>query len=115
MAWVLMPDHAHWLLQLGTESLGRVVARMKSAVSRNLHSQWGDAGPVWSNAFHDRAIRRDEDLHAAARYVVANPLRAGLCRSLGDYPFWDAVWLAGNEGEIQERACWRDWRPSGLP
>jgi hypothetical protein len=28
-----------------------------------------------------------------ARYIVANPLRAGLVEHLGDYPLWDAVWL----------------------
>jgi putative transposase len=28
-----------------------------------------------------------------ARYIVANPLRAGLVERLGDYPHWDAVWL----------------------
>ena len=28
-----------------------------------------------------------------ARYVVANPLRAGLVEKLGDYPLWDAVWV----------------------
>ena len=42
---------------------------------------------------HDRALRRDEDLLAVARYIVANPLRAGLVRRVGDYPLWDAVWL----------------------
>ena len=28
-----------------------------------------------------------------ARYIVANPLRAGLVRSLKDYPYWSAAWL----------------------
>jgi hypothetical protein len=28
-----------------------------------------------------------------ARYVVANPLRAGLVQKLGDYPLWDAIWV----------------------
>ena len=28
-----------------------------------------------------------------ARYIVANPLRAGLVTKIGDYPFWNAVWL----------------------
>ena len=90
-----MPDHVHWLIQLESEPLARVVARMKASVSRDLRrvgrfEQW-----IWSRAFHDRAIRHDEYLRAAARYVVANPLWAGLCRSLADYPFWDAIWLDG--------------------
>ncbi len=28
-----------------------------------------------------------------ARYVVANPLRAGLVERIGDYPLWDAIWV----------------------
>jgi putative transposase len=32
-------------------------------------------------------------MRAIARYVVANPLRAGLAGTIGDYPYWDAVWL----------------------
>ncbi|WP_343125141.1 MULTISPECIES: transposase [Luteimonas] len=39
LAWVLMPDHAHWLLQLGPEeSPDRVVARMKASVTRSMHA-----------------------------------------------------------------------------
>ena len=29
----------------------------------------------------------------ASRYVVANPLRAGLVERIGDYPYWNAVWI----------------------
>ncbi|WP_343123201.1 transposase [Luteimonas sp. FCS-9] len=86
LAWVLMPDHVHWLIQLEHEPLARVVARMKAAVSRELHEAGLVDGPVWARAFQDRAIRRDEDLRAAARYIVANPLRAGLRTSLGMGP-----------------------------
>jgi hypothetical protein len=39
-------------------------------------------------------LRRDEDLRAVARYVILNPVRAGLVQRVGDYPHWDAVWLA---------------------
>jgi len=28
-----------------------------------------------------------------ARYIVANPIRAGLVDNIGQYPYWDAVWL----------------------
>ncbi|MNW20243.1 hypothetical protein D3C71_2205540 [compost metagenome] len=48
---------------------------------------------LWQKGFHDRALRREEDLLKVARYVVANPLRAGLVEKLGDYPLWDAIWV----------------------
>ncbi len=41
----------------------------------------------------DHALRKDEDLVHLARYVVANPVRAGLVERLGDYPLWDAQWV----------------------
>ena len=28
-----------------------------------------------------------------ARYIIANPLRAGLVEHIGQYPLWDAIWL----------------------
>ncbi|PUE13003.1 hypothetical protein B9Z33_05885 [Limnohabitans sp. T6-20] len=83
-----MPDHLHWLMQLGEEvDLGRCVQGVKSLVSRELGQ------PIWQPGFHDRAMRKDEDLQALARYIVTNPLRAGLVKRVGDYPHWDAMWL----------------------
>jgi len=32
-------------------------------------------------------------LRRVARYVVANPMRAGLVKQIGDYPLWDAIWV----------------------
>jgi len=48
---------------------------------------------VWQRGFHDHAVRREENLRALARYIIANPLRAGLTRSPAEYSFWDCVWL----------------------
>ena len=94
LAGVLMPDHAHWLLQLGeTERLHRVVARLKTVSAERVNAGIRRTGPVWNRAYHDRALRDDEDAAAVARYIVANPLRAGLARRVGDYPYWNAVWL----------------------
>lgn len=94
LAWVLMPDHAHWLLQLGdVERLGDVVGRLKSASSRHANQCFSRTGSLWAKAFHDHALRKEQDLQAAARYLVANPLRAGLVKRIGDYPFWNAVWV----------------------
>jgi len=94
LAWVLMPDHAHWLLQLGeVDNLGDVIGRLKSASSRHTNRTLNRMGSLWSQAFHDHALREEDDLQAVARYIVANPLRAGLVKRIGDYPFWNAIWL----------------------
>ena len=48
---------------------------------------------VWRSGYYDRAIRCEEQIKTAARYIVANPLRAKLVDRVGNYPFWDAVYL----------------------
>ena len=94
LAWVLMPDHAHWLIQLGEEvTLDCLVNRLKSSSARCANKVLNRSGALWIPAYHDHALREEEDLQSVARYVVANPLRAGLVNKIGDYPFWNAVWL----------------------
>lgn len=92
-----MPDHWHGLLELGQEPLQRVVARVKAAVSRALHASGLVEGTPWDHSFHDHALRRDEDMRSAARYIVGNPVRAGLVDSALLYPYWNAVWLDGSD------------------
>ncbi|MBN8514003.1 transposase [Accumulibacter sp.] len=88
LAFVVMPDHVHWLLELASEvSVSDAVRIYRAKVSLSLGRR------IWQKGFHDRAVRRDEDLAAVARYVVHNPVRAGLVERLGDYPHWDAVWI----------------------
>ena len=94
LCWVLMPDHVHWLLQLGPDDdLSAWAQRMKAVSAMEMNRLRGCKESVWQSGFHDRAIRREEDVLPAARYIVANPLRAGLVRRVGDYPYWDAMWL----------------------
>ncbi|WP_413624285.1 REP-associated tyrosine transposase [Luteibacter sp. Lutesp34] len=92
LAWVLMPDHWHGIVRLEEGDLSKVVGKMKSLVTKAFREE-GRASPLWQRAFHDRALRHEDDLLAMARYVVANPVRAGIVDRVGDYPYWNAVWL----------------------
>jgi REP element-mobilizing transposase RayT len=94
LAWVLMPDHLHALLVPTGDPLARVMQSVNSHTARAANLASGGSGPVWQSAFHDHALRSDESLLAAARYLIANPVRAGLVQRVGDYPFWDATWAA---------------------
>ncbi|MOA24933.1 Transposase IS200 like protein [compost metagenome] len=93
LAWVVMPDHFHWLIQLHRGSLAQLMCQTKSLSTRAINSATGRSGSLWQQSFHDHALRKEEDLVKLARYVVANPLRAGLVQKLGDYPLWDAIWV----------------------
>ena len=93
MAWVVMPDHFHWLFELGNGPLPALIQRVKSKSAVAINKARNDTGPVWQRGFHDRAMRKDEDVQAVARYVIANPLRAGLVESIRQYSLWDAIWV----------------------
>ena len=94
LAYVIMPDHVHWMLQLREDgNLSKVVHYVKQSSARGINRHLARRGPVWQRGFHDRAIRSEKNLRDAARYIVANPLRARLVQSVGEYPLWDACWL----------------------
>ncbi|PLK50064.1 transposase [Uliginosibacterium sp. TH139] len=94
LAWVVMPDHLHWLFELSQEvELSDVIRHLKGRSAREINAIHGTRGKVWQRAFHDHAVRTDEDLQGVARYIVANPLRANLASEIGAYPHWDAAWI----------------------
>ena len=94
LAWVLMPDHWHGLIQLrGTAQLSRVIGRLKGGSAHRLGALFPDLRPVWQPAFHDHALRRDEDVPDCVRYLLDNPVRAGLASSAQAYPHRGGDWL----------------------
>lgn len=86
VAWVVMPDHPHWLMELKHGTLAELMCRIKSRSSRSINLMRGDRDRLWQRGHYDRALRRDEDIKDAARYIVMTPLRAGLVKRVGDYP-----------------------------
>lgn len=95
LSCVVMPDHLHWLFSLGNNfDLSRVIALVKRRASYQINQLNNQSGTrLWQPGFHDRAIRKEENIKDVARYIIANPLRAGLVDRIADYPFWHAVWL----------------------
>ena len=78
LCWVLMPDHAHWLIQLGSHStLSNLVGSMKSASARHVR-QAGYSNLVWNKGFHDRRLKHNMEIPVAIQYILDNPYKAGL-------------------------------------
>jgi REP element-mobilizing transposase RayT len=95
LAHVVMPDHVHWLVALQpNERLDRLMRSFKAYTSWRINERRRTPGhAVWQAGYHDHAVRCEEDVVALARYIVVNPIRAGLVSHIGDYPLWDAIWL----------------------
>jgi putative transposase len=93
LAFVVMPDHVHWLLELNhAQPLTKIIKLFKGRTATQLAKQVGQSFKLWQPSFHDHAVRTDESLVEIARYVVMNPVRAGIVSRIGDYPLWDCIW-----------------------
>ena len=94
LAWVIMPDHIHWLFQLNeSTSLSKLMNLFKGRTARILNKDINKKGKFWQAAYYDHAVRKEESIKQIARYIIANPLRANLVERVEDYPHWDADWL----------------------
>jgi len=93
MAWVVMPDHLHWLFELNSGSLPALMQALKGRSAFAVNKAHGTKTLTWQKGYHDHGVRAEEDLVEMARYVVNNPIRAGLVRQREDYPLWGCEWV----------------------
>ena len=94
LAFVVMPDHLHWLMELiAHTSVESLVGRIKGRSASRINRVRRRSGPVWQAGFHDHALRTDESIVTVGEYVIHNPVRAGLVMSVDEYPLWDALWV----------------------
>ena len=87
-AYCFMPDHVHAIVSglAGTSDVYRFVHHAKQVSAFRVRQAFGLR--LWQPSFFDRTLRADEDTWPVVRYVINNPVRAGLAASPGDYPFW---------------------------
>ena len=82
-----MPDHVHFVLEgtAGETPITTFVSRAKQASGFAFAQRSGYR--LWQRSSWDRVLRSDEDTVTVIRYVLDNPVRAGLVKRAGDYPF----------------------------
>jgi len=87
-AYVLMTNHVHLLLT--GQHVGAISGLMQSLGRRYvrfINRQYRRTGSLWDGRFKSSLIASDRYLLACYRYVEMNPVRAGLVRDPGDYPW----------------------------
>ena len=87
LAYCFMPDHLHALLvaESDTASVLECVRLFKQVTAFGHRRQTGDA--LWQAGFFERVMRDSEEAAVVARYILENPVRAGLTRTFQEYPF----------------------------
>ncbi|WP_312326265.1 transposase [Stenotrophomonas sp.] len=92
LAWVVMPDHVHWMFELCNEPLCNVARRFKSSTGLALNRMHRRGGAFWQSGYHDHALRSDRSLRDHVMYILGNPVRAGITGKLGEYPHAWCKW-----------------------
>lgn len=87
LAYCFMPDHVHLLVEALSDGadLQRFVklAKQRAAfICRGVLS-----GRLWQPSYYDRVLRDSESTLATARYILENPVRAGMVSTIEDYPY----------------------------
>jgi REP-associated tyrosine transposase len=85
-AFVVMPDHVHFILTPQVIALERAVGFIKGGFSHRL----GSKTPVWQRGFTDHRIRDAEDMQTRRDYLHQNPVRANLVAAAQLYPYSSA-------------------------
>ena len=89
-AWVVMPNHVHLLLTPEIEP-SMVLRRLKGASARKANQLLGLTGqPFWQDESFDHLVRSQAQFERIEKYILQNPVRAGLARSEEEYP-WSSV------------------------
>lgn len=86
LAWCIMPNHVHVLIEPKT-SLSTIVQAWKSVSARRilaLNEEFSlgipDPKQLWMREYWDRYIRDDHHYQACIDYIHQNPVKANLCR-----------------------------------
>lgn len=82
-----MPDHLHLLVagQSETSDCKQFIARAKQYSGYSYSKQFGSL--LWQRYGFEHVLRDEELTPVVARYILGNPIRAGLAQQVLDYPF----------------------------
>lgn len=115
IAWVVLPNHYHILVDI--ESLDLVSAALKhlhGSTSRqwNIEDGLTEKRRVWYK-FSDRLMRNEKQFHQTFNYIHYNPVKHGYTDDVYEWP-WSSLYLYyENEGREWLREQWKFSPPAG--
>jgi len=87
--WVFcfMPDHLHLLVE-GKDKNSDIQKFIKIFKQKTgfLYKQ-SIGKKLWCTSYYDHLLRKEEDVISVVKYILNNPVRAGLVKEWYEYPF----------------------------
>jgi REP element-mobilizing transposase RayT len=85
LAHCLMDDQIQLVIRTLAPNLCRGMQFLSSAYTRRHHGRHRASGPLFQGGHQSLLVRRDAYLLEVVRYVLLNPVRAGLCHAPADW------------------------------
>jgi len=99
LAWCLMTNHVHLIaVPRDQASLARGIGEAHRRYTCRVNSRQDWRGYLFQGRFHSCPLD-GQYLLAAVRYVLRNPVRAGVVNQPWDYPWSSARWMVGDAQE----------------
>ncbi|MGA3284203.1 MAG: transposase [Verrucomicrobiota bacterium] len=90
LAWVVMPNHVHALIEISQIPLPEILHGWKSYTGKAANRLLKRSGDFWQAEYFDRFIRDEGHFRKAVRYLENNPVKAGLVKSAEEWIFSSA-------------------------
>ena len=87
LAYCLMGNHVHLVLETPEPNLARGMQRLHGGYAQWFNHRHGRVGHLFQGRYGSVLVKSDAHLWAAIRYVVLNPVAAGLARTAAAYPW----------------------------
>lgn len=86
-AFCLMTTHVHLVVETPRPDLSRGMQRLLSLHAQEFNRRWQRFGHLFADRFTSHVIDDDAYLEEVCRYVLDNPVTAGIVRSAIDWPW----------------------------
>lgn len=86
-AYCLMTNHVHLLVETPNANLAHGMQRLLSHYAREHNARVARSGHLFERRYFDRLVETEEHLLSTSRYIVRNPVEAGLCAQPADWPW----------------------------
>jgi len=87
LAYCYMPDHVHLLAEGKAENSNCLQFIARGKQYSGYHYKAKLKHRLWQRYGYEHTLRSDEAAISVARYILENPVRAGLVTRIEDYPY----------------------------
>ena len=105
IAYVLMPTHYHFLVEVTSEDFSKGLGRLSNSYTKAFNIEQGRSGPLFEGRYKAKLIDEDDYILALSRYIHLNPVKANLAKTPEDWPWSSYLDIIGHRSGNLPQKC----------